>query len=331
MDNKIDIVITWVDGNDPKWLKERDKYRTKDLSKDSIGDYRFRDWDTLKYWFRSIEENTNFVRNIYFVTWGHVPEWLNTNHPQLKIINHADFIPKEYLPTYNSVAIELNFHRIPGLGKKFIYFNDDVILLQKTTLADYFGKNGKIKYNFIESNMASTGDLDPVFRRMLINTIDIINRNFKKNRLKNLTLKDPITLYNNLKAFLKPTYVGYAPHHFSKVFDQSAYYWLWQNEPKAVKITCKSKFRNEKIITPDTLELIQFQHGLTQYYNSTKREKLFNLNERSISEVCEAIQKRQYKEICFNDLCPDSEFESVRKKLIAAFEQIYPNKSQYEV
>ena len=331
MDKKIDLVITWVNGDDPKWLKERDKHRTKDLSKDSIGNNRFRDWSTLKYWFRSIEENADFVRDIYFVTWGHLPEWLNTNHPNLKIVNHSDFIPKEYLPTYNSVAIELNFHRIPGLGKQFIYFNDDFILLQKTTLADYFGKNDKIKYNFIESAMAISGDLDPTFRQMLINTNDIVNRHFKKQRLKEITFKDPISLYNNLKAFFKPTYVGYAPHHFSRVYDQSSYYWLWQNEKSAAEATCKSKFRSDKIITPDILELVQYHHGQTQYYNSSKREKLFDVNKQTIDEVCSAITNRKYKEICFNDLCDDKDFEEVRDKLITAFEQIYPNKSKYEV
>ena len=25
--NEIDFIVTWVDGNDPKWLEERNKYK----------------------------------------------------------------------------------------------------------------------------------------------------------------------------------------------------------------------------------------------------------------------------------------------------------------
>jgi hypothetical protein len=179
--------------------------------------------------------------------------------------------------------------------------------------------------------MATKGNLDPTYSSILNNTIDVINRHFKKNRFKEITFKDPISLYNNLKAFTSSKYVGYAPHHFSKVFDQDSYYWLAKNEPIAMKTTCSSKFRSEKMITLDIFELIQYQKGETSYYYSGKREKLFDVNKQTIDEVCSAITNRKYKEICFNDSCSNKDFEKVRDKLIAAFEQIYPNKSKYEV
>ena len=31
MNNKIDFVITWVDGNDPKWQKEKNKYKPEKI------------------------------------------------------------------------------------------------------------------------------------------------------------------------------------------------------------------------------------------------------------------------------------------------------------
>ena len=74
MHKKMDIVITWVDGSDEAWLAERKKYETKGLSIDAVGDRRFRDWGFLKYWFRGIEQNAPFAKNIYFVTYGHIPD-----------------------------------------------------------------------------------------------------------------------------------------------------------------------------------------------------------------------------------------------------------------
>ena len=60
----IDFVITWVDGNDPKWREEYRKY--KDVDEEDF-DVRFRDWETLKYWFRGVEKYAPWVNKIYIV------------------------------------------------------------------------------------------------------------------------------------------------------------------------------------------------------------------------------------------------------------------------
>ena len=85
---------------------------------------RYRDWEILKYLFRSIENFAPWVNNVYFVTCGHLPAWLNTECPKLQIVSHKDFIPEKYLPTFNSHSIEWNFHRIKNLSEHFVYFND---------------------------------------------------------------------------------------------------------------------------------------------------------------------------------------------------------------
>lgn len=51
---EIDLVIPWVDGNDPKWLAEK-----RACLKEEEGDgraNRFREWDNLEYLFRGIEK-----------------------------------------------------------------------------------------------------------------------------------------------------------------------------------------------------------------------------------------------------------------------------------
>jgi hypothetical protein len=122
---EIDFVLTWVDGSDPVWQAERAKYDTSGITGNNA---HYRDWGTLKYWFRSVERFAPWVRKIHFVTCGQVPEWMNTEHPKLNLVNHADYIPAEYLPTFSANPIELNFHRIAGLSEQFVYFNDDTFL-----------------------------------------------------------------------------------------------------------------------------------------------------------------------------------------------------------
>ena len=106
MNNNVDIVITWVDGSDPNWLAEKKMYTKKS------NNVRYRDWDNLVYIFRGIEQFMPWVHKIYFVTWGHLPKWLNIDNEKLVIVNHQDYIPEKYLPTFNSNVLDLNMFRM---------------------------------------------------------------------------------------------------------------------------------------------------------------------------------------------------------------------------
>ena len=123
---EIDFVVTWVDMDDPKWKNEYSKFYGKiDNRINELSEARFRDNGFLKYWFRGISAFAPWVRNIHFVTSGQKPDWLNTDHPKLNMVKHTDYIPKKYLPVFNSNLIEIYMHKIPGLSEHFVYFNDD--------------------------------------------------------------------------------------------------------------------------------------------------------------------------------------------------------------
>lgn len=136
----IDFVIPWVDGSDPEWIKEKNRYLPSAANGDD-SPVRYRDWDNLRYWFRGVEKNAPWVNRIHFVTWGHILKLLNVNHPKLHIVRHSDYIPSKYLPTFNSHTIELNFHRIPGLADQFVYFNDDIFIMKPMRSQDFFCKS----------------------------------------------------------------------------------------------------------------------------------------------------------------------------------------------
>ena len=68
-----------------------------------------------------------------------LPKWLNTNDPRIVIVPHEDIFENENdLPVFNSNAIEMNLHRIPGLSRHFIYLNDDFIFNYPVTINDFF-------------------------------------------------------------------------------------------------------------------------------------------------------------------------------------------------
>ena len=125
--DKIDFVLLWVDDNDPVWLEQKNHYlkQEKELShSDANSDCRYREHGLLRYWFRAVEQFTPWVNKVFFVTCGQKPEWLDESHSKLCLVNHKDYIPAEYLPTFHSNTIELNLHRIDNLSEHFVLFND---------------------------------------------------------------------------------------------------------------------------------------------------------------------------------------------------------------
>ena len=186
--NKIDFVVTWVDGSDEKWLKEKNKYKA-DKNQDA-SNTRYRDYEIIKYFFRSVEKYAPWVNKIYFITWGHVPKWLNSKNPKLVIVKHKDFIPKKYLPTFNSCAIELNMHRIKDLSETFVYFNDDIVLNNYTKEKDFF-ENGYPKDSAVLNAIIPYGKSN--FEHRLVNNSNLINRNFN---MMSVIKRDPFKWFN---------------------------------------------------------------------------------------------------------------------------------------
>jgi len=125
----IDLVITWVNGTDPDFLELLKKNNPENADETEAS--RFRDMNQLKYSIRSFQKYAPWIRNIILLTNGQVPVWLNTDHPNVRVVTHEEiFADKSHLPTFSSPAIEINMHRIPGLSNRFIYANDDFFLMK---------------------------------------------------------------------------------------------------------------------------------------------------------------------------------------------------------
>lgn len=153
----IDAVITWVDGNDPVHRAKRMSYSSSDelVNDDIAGDVRFESVGEIHYCVASILRFAPFIRNIFIVTDGqdpHLSAFIDRNFPdhstKIVIVDHKEIFRgyEEYLPVFNSLAIESMLWRIPGLAERYIYFNDDVLLAAPTTPADFFVGDSLVCY-----------------------------------------------------------------------------------------------------------------------------------------------------------------------------------------
>lgn len=133
---QIDLVIPWVDGDDIAHRRKRQHWAAIEGVADC--ESRYRNNDELRFLLRSIEQYWPFEGMIYVVTDSQKPEWLNTSHPRISVVDHKDFIPEHYLPTFNPKAIEANLHRIPGLSERYVVMNDDMFFSRPVEWRDLF-------------------------------------------------------------------------------------------------------------------------------------------------------------------------------------------------
>lgn len=328
MNNKIDFVVLWVDGADEKWLEEKKQYRPELDISDSV--IRFRDWKTLKYWFRGVEKYASWVNKIYFVTYGHLPDFLNVDNKKLVIVNHKDFMNKEYLPTYNSNALDLNLHKIKGLNNKFVYFNDDTFIIDYVKPSDFF-KNDLPRDLYAESSILPA---DTIFPYSLFNNAFVINKHFnkksvyKKHLLKYLNFKYGIHNFRTILSLSYKKFVGFYTEHLPIPFLKEYYEKVWNLEEELCEQTSKNKFRTKEDIT---LYLIkEFQMLEANFYPRSRKFGKYFMVSNNNAQLISAIKNQKYKVLCANDNNVDIDFEKAQQEIIDAFESILPNKSSYE-
>jgi len=334
MDNKIDFVITWVDGDDPVWQKERSYYA--DLEHIEIDDNscRFRDWDTLRYWFRGVEKFAPWVNNIFFVTYGHLPKWLNTNHPKLRIVKHSDFIPAEYLPTFSSNVFEFYFHKIEGLSDKFVYFNDDMFLIDEVYPDRFFRDGLPCDIGaFVDNNIKG------MFGCSVFIAINLINQHFNK---KESVMKNPSKWFNLAYSFnfllhnflyfriRRSSFNGFYNHHLPQGYLKKTYDEVWANCEKDLIRTSRSKFRRYGDVAPWLLRYWQLASGQFTPY-SCKEDKYYVIKDTNILEISTCIKHQKFKMICLNDTPIQMNFDENREKILEAFGVILPDKCNFEL
>ncbi len=334
-DEPIDFVIPWVNGNDIEWQKERAKYSNK--KEEEFNPVRYRDWENLKYWFRAVEKYAPWVNKVYFITCGHLPEWLNIDNPKLVVVNHKDYIPEKYLPTFSSHPIELNMHRIKGLSERFVYFNDDMFLVGKAKKEDFF-KNGK-PCDTALLNVHCPNDSESIYD-IQINNVRIINSHFdmkkymRENKTKWFNLKYGLmTNMQNLVFSRCNRYPGFQPLHVCDAFLKSTFEEVWEKEYEKLDTTCSHKFRDWHDVNQWLMK--DWQIASDNFYpsNKSKTSKVVYLSIMSLDKRIKAVKKALFGNktihLCINDGDMD-DFDTTKEAINALFDKKFPDKSSFE-
>lgn len=328
----IDFVITWVDMDDAEWKKSFAQYSGKiDNTKNEVSEARFRDYGFLKYWFRGVENFAPWVRKIHFVTSGQKPDWLDENNPKLNMVSHKDFIPNEFLPSFNSVVIERYLHKIPDLAEHFVYFNDDFYIINSIGKERFF-KNGLpcdiavFQYNPSWSQ----------WYKRIKNNIRVINEHFDKKdvmfKYKNKWFNESYGSKARWNYILKPynKFVTLRTPHNAQPYLKSTFEEVWEVAGKELTETSVNRFRALNDLTPELFRTWQICKGNFEPYNTYQDTKMFPLMVRP-KQAVRAISEQSYKLICLNDNVHIRNYDKVMRNLDNAFKIILPQKSTFEI
>ena len=292
----MDIVITYVDGNDPVWRRDYERYANVPVMQK-----RFRDWGTLKYLLRGIETNMPFIRNVYLVVShpSQVPSWADTDN--LTIILHKDIIPEEYLPTFNCNPIEMHLHRIEGLDEEYLFFNDDLYPLAPCRPEDFF-RDGKGVLGFSRHFFVSG-----MYKK--------ICRNSDSHARKALGMSRSF-------CFVRPQ------HTCTPMFKSECekLYCILEHD------ILSSLTRVRAADNLNQYLFLDYQLYKGRMINEKISNKHYSVALTSPEKLSSFILAPTRKLMCVNDVrLSEERYQKLRSAMIEAFEQKFPSKSRFEI
>ncbi len=303
----IDLVYLWCQDN-----PQRKKIRNELMEKLGIlrnsntntlqqtTKARFVSSDELKYSLRSVEKYAQWINKIYIVTDNQIPEWLNLNHPKIKIVDHKEIMPINARPNFNAFTIEHYIVNIKGLSEHFLYANDDMMFSNEVVPGDFF-KDGKPIYIFA-GKITKTND----------NYSIVLARSYVEMK------KKFGFYYKNLIRF---------PHHNIDPYTRTNILNCQKEFKQEFKETMNSKFRSNL----DIFRNIYHLYGIFKedaYYKIQRKKYIsayFDMHNFSFKSL-EHIKNR--KMFCVNDNEITTDLD--RDNYVAIMETLFPKKSSFE-
>lgn len=301
----IDVVIAWVDGDDPSHKAKRRMYMPSEMSQsdDIGGSTRFASRGEILFCVGSVLRFAPFVHKVYIVTDSQRPDldaFLHKNFPDnripIEIVDHKVLFRgyEQYLPTFNSLSIETMLYRVPGLEERFIYFNDDFFITSPLREDDWFDADGKaVCYGHKFSS---------AFARLL--------RRLKpaRNGHKPFGYKDAML---NAADVAGSPYFWYIPHAPIPLL-RSWYVDFYERHPEMLEANIRYRFRNPVQFNPQVLFyilagregrcVIRSAKGLVEFFKPKPEKKGY-----MAKKLAEADSRDRLLFACINSLDKASE------------------------
>lgn len=232
----LDIVIAWVDGSDAELQRKRQSCLGHSNVKTETT--RYASNNEIYYNIASILKYVPYVRHIYVVTDQQKPLWLDEFEQQglapknqIKIIDHQVLFAgyQQYLPTFNSLSIEMMLWNIPDISPYFLYLNDDFFFNAPSSVEDFI-EDGNVKvYGHWQSNKAL---------KMKFKWRDWLNKKFKK------TPKAKYTMAQMLSADVLGLDRYFEIHHRPHVLVQQKLAEFFKVHPQLLIEQISPRFRS---------------------------------------------------------------------------------------
>lgn len=321
MNASIDIIVTYLDSFRPKWKELYKKYQDAEIEKGlqpkrgqaAFGTARYRDWKIFKYWFRGVEQNCPWVNKVFVVLQDEdqVPEWLNLSCPKLRVVYHSEFMPKQFLPTFNGPALEMFYCNIPDLSENFIACDDDYFFINPVPEDWFFEDNIPMtshkKNSFKDRNLTDIDSL-PNWRRQMLNVHRIVSREMEKfGQNPNFEYH-----YSHLPEPRKKS--------FEKEYLKSHYFQILFS-------VAPSHFRYKTNLNSALYIDLMKVRGIS------KQKSVYHNSKYSvIKDVLKHpdLILGNYMMVCYNDVDFLSVTEKEMEDIRALFEQKFPNKCEFE-
>ncbi len=310
----IHAVYQWVDDTFPGYRELLSRYagtaqdRKSNRTRDNL--------DTLRYGLRALHMYAPWVRHVYIVSCApQRPRWLAADTPGLTVVHHDAFMDRTILPTFNSFAIQSFLHEIPGLSRRFLQFDDDVLLSAAVTPDDFADASGRVR----------------VFQR-IGHTPPAAKRDVPLPSPWNLSLAHCNWLLDQAFGHAdRPTFT-----HAPLLIDREWWSEMIARWPDDFAHTRASRFRACHNVVPDYLYphfLLGTGRGVQASVRETYRRTFyFGLEDYLLHfwSMRALLAVRRPQSICFNDNFGDDPNSRVVARVRHLLENRYPIKSPFE-
>ena len=289
----IDAVITWVDGSDKEYKKKIEKH----LSTSTNYKKHYLQANKIEYCVKSILRFAPFVRRIFIVTDNQKPSFNGLEDlivsNKVKIVDHKEIFKgyEEYLPTFNIRSIDAMLHRIEDLSETFVYFNDDVFLINNIREEDWFVKNKGV----LIGKWAKSYSITP---------LKVLSGKFKKIFGLRPSFNASQSKAANITGFKKEYFKSY---HTARPQIKSLIKEFYRKNPESLIDQIKYRFRNYNQFMPYSLcwhLMIKENSAIIKGVNELKEVKQTkNFNPGQIISILEKLDAtKEVKYLNIQDL-----------------------------